>query len=364
MAENHPVDIVEPWTVGTDRNGAGYLPVIAGRTEPELVGPDLVKPDLVKPDLPDPLADLDLPDPSALGPRAAAARYRALLAESDRARVKIFERLQARQEGDLALARRHRDAAEDIRSRVEGVWRQVAEPLAQHGLSDLDQLRPAAAGGEPAAAAVGPPVPGGRPVARRGTRSAARSGRGRGRRAGAPGGAGAESGRTGPVVASTVDPATAPAEAYQLCLNAMSQAAELRAVNRAGSSASVGLLTGAGCALVAGVVAVVRIFLSAAGLPCLVAAAVACAALVTVGADGGARAAARAALMGAGTAGVAVLVTLRFVPPEPVGIIGSLAAVALALRFGLGFGAPAGDGKAVASGKAGAPGRGGGGKRR
>jgi hypothetical protein len=166
------------------------------------------------------------------------------------------------------------------------------------------------------------------------------------------------------VVAFTVDPAAAQNEAYQLCLQAMSQAAELRAVNRAGSSASVGLLTGAGCALVAGVVAVVRILLSAAGLPCLVAAAVACAALVTVGADGGARAAARAALMGAGTAGVAVLATLRFVPPEPVGIIGSLAAVALALRFGLGFGAPAGDGKVAASGKAAAPGKGGGGRKR
>jgi hypothetical protein len=387
VSDNYPVDVWAPWASGaedlpgaladdlpggfatggvpghpaglsgppgplareTSADAGGFLPVLA--TGPELVAPGPLDPDLT--------------DPARSDPRVAAARYRALLAVSDEARAKFAERRLARQEGDLALARRHREAAEEIRSRIENVWRQVAEPLAQHGLNDLDQLRLAPDGsGEPGAgtagaagaAALTDPARRGRPVARAG-RAARRGARTGARTAspavhGSPGWTG-EGDRAGPVAGLTVDPATAPAEAYRLCLEAMSQAAELRAVSRPGSAASAGLLTGAGCALVAGLVAVARIFLDAAALPCLAAGAVACAALVAVGVEGaGARAVSRAALMGAGTAGAAVIATLRFVPPEPAGVVASLASLALALRFGLGFGAPAAGGTA---GKGSAP---------
>ncbi|MBX6390528.1 MAG: hypothetical protein IRZ08_16305, partial [Frankia sp.] len=138
-----------------------------------------------------------------------------------------------------------------------------------------------------------------------------------------------------------LDPAEAVARARRLCMQALANAAELRGVLRASTSLSVGLVT-AGACLLAGVVAgVLRVAVGAEGLPCLAAALVIGGGIVSVATEAGPKAALRSALLAAGTAGAVVLATLRVAPSEPAGIIGSLLALALAVRFGLGVGAPA-----------------------
>jgi hypothetical protein len=84
--------------------------------------------------------------------------------------------------------------------------------------------------------------------------------------------------------------------------------------------------------------ALARVFLHAAGLPCVAGGLVLGAAAVSVGTEGGPRAAVRGALLAAGTAGAVVLGTFHYVRPEAAGIVVSLAALAGAIRFGLGFG--------------------------
>nr|MDT0665520.1 hypothetical protein [Micromonospora sp. DSM 115978] len=80
------------------------------------------------------------------------------------ARAKLDERTRAGQDQRGAQSRRHREAAEMIRDRVAEVWEAVGPPLAQHGVSDLDQLRPQAGAGGSGAVVVAD-VPAGAVVA-------------------------------------------------------------------------------------------------------------------------------------------------------------------------------------------------------
>lgn len=319
---------------------------------------------------PDPDSD---PDPGlGLGPDdplRAAMQYRRLLGASDAARARADRDAYQRRQGGRAQARRHREAAADIRARVESVWAQVAEPLAQYGLTDLDQLRPAAA--EPAVALTKKAAPrrgadapaqrrAGRPLASSGRDlrggpavgdAAGREGRrpaGDGREARGAGRSGRE-GRSGrgelgavgqPAATAPVDPRTAPRQAYDLCLEAMSKAAELRAVSKAAGSASAGLMTALACLLSLVFVGVLRVFTEAPGLPCIIGAAVLAAALVAVaaGSEDGVKAVFRAGMLGAGAAAVAVLATFRLAPMAPVDVAAALLALAAAARFGLGLG--------------------------
>ncbi|KQC39328.1 hypothetical protein UK82_06535 [Frankia sp. ACN1ag] len=297
------------------------------------------------------------PDPGPDDPLKAAMQYRRLLGASDAARARADRDAYQRRQGGRAQARRHREAAADIRARVESVWAQVAEPLAQYGLTELDQLRPAAA--EPAAAVAltkksAPRRGADAPAQRRPGRPLASSGRDlrggsdAGHAAGRQGGSG-RAGRSGrgelgvvgqPTAAAPVDPRTAPRQAYDLCLEAMSKAAELRAVSKAAGSASAGLMTALACLLSLVVVGVLRAFTEAPGLPCIIGAAVLAAALVAVaaGSDGGVMAVFRAGMLGAGAAAVAVLATFRLAPMAPVDVAAALLALAAAARFGLGLG--------------------------
>jgi hypothetical protein len=334
-------------------------------------------------------------DPDLADPRVAALRYAALLADSDRIRGEREASWQAGHAETLAAAGRYRDTAGDIRDRVREVWRQVAEPLAQFGVNDLEQVRDVldptrapdtralpAAGSAGSGVAVSadrdhrPAVGLGRPrtggldragAARAGRGPAGRGPAGRGRAGDGVGDAAPRRGGdrptghraagrrtarvrgasgTGTALAGgnttgvAPDPATAAVDARRLCLDAMSSAAELRGVIRASSALSVGLVTAGACLLSGTLVGLLRIFAGTQGLPCLVAALIIGAGIVTVGTDGGPRAALRAGLIAAGTAGAVVLATVRYVPAEPAGVIGSLGALALAIRFGLGFGAP------------------------
>ncbi|MBL7552211.1 hypothetical protein I6A60_30755 [Frankia sp. AgB1.9] len=308
-----------------------------------------------------PVAPIPLPGPGGgpeagaggdgglLDPRLAARRYAELLGDADRARGERDALARAGQEDALVQAERYRDAAADVRDRVSDVWRQVAETLAQFGVTDLHQVRdhaptPEALPGigfedEPA-----PDAPRRRPAlgrdARRGQASPPPWRRGGGAGAADPVGPGG----AGVAVAERDGAVSLPAElerARQLCLRALASSAELRGVRGASSSLSVGLVTAGGCLLVAVVVAVGRVFFAATGLPCVLGALVVGGALVSVGTEGGgAKAAVRSALLAAGTAGAVVLATLRLAPIEPLGIISSLLALAAAIRFGLGFGAP------------------------
>ncbi|MCK9875987.1 hypothetical protein MXD59_09395 [Frankia sp. Ag45/Mut15] len=299
-------------------------------------------------------------------PWRAATRYRDLLGTSDVTRARAGRDAHHRRQGSRAQAQRHRAAARDIRARVDGVWGQVAEPLAQYGLTDLDQLRPA----DPGAAAVEPAgqvrltkggasTPGGgsggrrragRPLARAGHGPAVGVQRTRGgqvgptptdrtdrRRRGSARAGGAAAGPAGPV-----DPRTAPRQAYELCLDAMSKAAELRAVSKGAASASAGLMTALASLLSLAVVGLLRVFAHAPGMPCVVGAALVASGLVAAaaGMEVGVKAIARAGMLGAGCAAVAVLATFRLAPTDPVAIAGSLVALAAAARFGLGVGAP------------------------
>ncbi len=361
VAGAESVGTPEAWSIaGSWQRGATAAPDAGAiTTVPASSGPVGAAPD---PDL-----DLDLDDPLK-----AAMQYRRLLGTSDAARARADRDAYQRRQGSRAQARRHREAAADIRARVEGVWAQVAEPLAQYGLTDLDQLKPAAAESAAGAAVAltkkstsrgGADAPAqrrpGRPLARAGRdlrggpdddhAAAARQRHRQAREGGlARGGGLAREGRSGregrgggqPAAAAPVDPRTAPRQAYDLCLDAMSKAAELRAVAKASGSASAGLMTALACLLSLVVVGVLRVFTQAAGTPCIVGAAVLAAALVAVaaGTEGGGRAVLRAGILGAGAAALAVVATFRLAPMAPVDVAAALLALAAAARFGLGLG--------------------------
>ncbi|ONH32889.1 hypothetical protein [Pseudofrankia asymbiotica] len=280
-----------------------------------------------------------------LDPRVAARRFADLLADEDRARGEREARLRAGHEEALALAESYRDAAAEIRGQVRRVWGQVSEPLGSFGVDDLEQVR----GSVPAIEALPgigledegtgrrslPSRRGGGD--RRARPPAARAGRHttptEPRPAGAPAAAGgpAEDGRLN--VAAEIE------QARRLWMRALATAAELRGVQRASSSLSIGLVTAGTCVLAGLLSAAARLFLDTDGLPCLAAGLIAGAALVSVATDGGPKAAVRSALLSAGTAGAVVLATARVAPTAPAAIILSLASLAGAVRFGLGFGA-------------------------
>ncbi len=281
-------------------------------------------------------------DPDLDDPRIAIAQYRALLAELDQARTKVADRVLAGRERRAALARTHRESADAIRSRVDEVWRTVAEPLAHHGISDLDQLRPAPVTefDHDDVAAVALRKPTDRSAVRATHRRGAGSGRGR-----STGTALERTARSGrPAVGADdpveFDPAAAPARAHELCLTAMGHAAELRAITRAGPTTSAAMIIGLACLLVAGTVTALRVFLGVEALASLAGGALVAGVCVVVLTDASRIEVARAALLGAGTAGAAVLATARVAPLNPPGLIASLVAVVLAVRFGLGIGAP------------------------
>ncbi|WP_020607772.1 hypothetical protein [Parafrankia elaeagni] len=326
-------------------------------------------------------------------PMVAANRYRELMGTSDAMAAQLAERLSARQESVDVVARRHRAAAEDIRSRVATVWSQVGGALAPHGLDGLDQLRPRD-GGEPDVEAVYQRYAGDLDGLHRGRvgRSAValpgETGRG-GKRAGGAGAdlpepgsgrkvlgrQGSDAGRGGRAAAGPrgrdtrrrapvpggglvgpdglVDPERAKKLAYRLCLEVMTRSAELRAVSRGGTSLSGGIVTALACALAAALTVAARVFMEAPALPCLAAAGGLGAVAVVAGGESSATAAVRSGLLAAAGASAAVLATFRFVPIEPAGTIGSLACLALALRFGLGFGAASDSSRSAGQGGAG-----------
>ncbi len=287
----------------------------------------------------------DAHDPDLDDPRIAAARYRALLAELDQARTKVADRVLAGQERRGALARTHRESAEAIRARVDEVWNTVAGPLAHHGISDLDQLRPAPvpAADDPGFDVSATALSGRGGRAHHGRHASGRGpggepGRGAGTgQAGSPGVHGAAAGSPDD---SAFDPSSALGRAHELCLTAMGQAAELRGITRAGATGSTAIVIGLACLLVAGGVTALRVFLGVQALPPLVGAAVVAAVCVVALTDAGRGDIARSALLGAGTAGVAVVATARVAPLDPPDVIASLTALVLAGRFGLGIGAP------------------------
>lgn len=284
--------------------------------------------------------------PQLLDPRVAARRFADLLGDEDRARGERAALLLAGQQESRALAESYRDSAAEIRGQVRRVWRQVSEALAPFGVDDLEQVR----GHEPAVGAL----PGiGIEDEPKGRRALAE----RDRRAAVPATRPAGSTvPTGPrlVKAAPVDagePVTAAADdgpldvaaeveqARRLWMRALATAAELRGVQRASSSLSVGLVTAGACVLVAVLAGAARLFLDTQGLPCLVAGLIAGAALVSVATDGGAKAAVRSALLSAGVAGAVVLATARTAPTDAAAVALSLASLLGAVRFGLGFGA-------------------------
>jgi hypothetical protein len=136
-----------------------------------------------------------------------------------------------------------------------------------------------------------------------------------------------------------VDPAGAPARAHELCLTAMGHAAELRAVMRAGSTVSPATVMGLACLVLAGAVTVLRVALGVGATASLAGAAMIAAICMVTLTSAGRSEVVRAALLGAGTAGAAVLATARAAPLDPPDVIASLAVLVLAVRFGLGIGA-------------------------
>jgi len=296
-----------------------------------------------------------------LDPRLAARRFEHLLAAAAAARGERDALAQAGREEALTRAERYREAAGDVRDRVQDAWRQVAEALAPFGVTELRQVRdqaPELAAGPPADALPGIGLPdetGAAPArpalgrdGRRGQASGPRRRRGSADQAVPTSLAADQDTAAEPNVTAELE------RARMLCLRALASGAELRGALRASSSLSVGLATAGGCALVAVVVAVARVFFGAVGLPCVLGGLIVGAAVVSIGTEGGgARAAGRSALLAAGTAGAVVLATLRVAPVEPLGIVVSLLALAAAVRFGLGFGAPAKPEKPAARGAAG-----------
>ena len=294
-----------------------------------------------------------LANPDLADPRIAAARYLGLLADVEARRDALSERTRADKAGVVAGAQRYRDVAAAIRAKVEETWVGVGPPLAQHGLSDLDQLRPGSPAGDPAVAA-GPSAEEGRGDGRgrgRGDRGDRHGEKGRplARRTGRhgdqapPGRAGARPRPAG------IDPDEARHQAFQHCREARVAAAELRGLSRGGASASATLVAGAVCLLAGALTAFARIAFDASAPPCLALGALAGWLAVTSLSGGSRLDAVRAGLVAAGTAGVAVLSTLRLAPSDPAGVAASLAVVALAIRFGFGVGGGA-DAKAKAAG--------------
>ncbi|WP_241831614.1 hypothetical protein [Parafrankia soli] len=317
------------------------------------------------------------PRPGAFVPReldhplVAANRYRELMGASDAVRARLAESLAARQEGHDVIARRHRSAADDIRTRIGVVWGSVGGSLAPHGLGELDQVRPRRGegpdleavyqryagdldgldrgrGGRPTAVTID--AAGGRRASRgsraRGVDEQPSMGQRGGKRLGA-----ASGGLVG--ADGLVDPERAKKLAYRLCLEVMARSAELRAVTKGASGMSAGLVTALCCALGGALTVAARVFVAAPALPCLAAAGGVGAIAVVAATGSSAAAAVRSALLAAASAAVAVFATFGFVPIEPAGAIGSLAVLALALRFGLGFGAATGSSKPTGQGGSG-----------
>ncbi|WP_243657610.1 hypothetical protein [Parafrankia sp. BMG5.11] len=317
------------------------------------------------------------PRPGAFVPReldhplVAANRYRELMGASDAVRARLAESLAARQEGHDVIARRHRSAADDIRTRIGVVWGSVGGSLAPHGLGELDQVRPRRGegpdleavyqryagdldgldrgrGGRPTAVTID--AAGGRRASRgsraRGVDEQPSMGQRGGKRLGA-----ASGGLVG--ADGLVDPERAKKLAYRLCLEVMARSAELRAVTKGASGMSAGLVTALCCALGGALTVAARVFVAAPALPCLAAAGGVGAIAVVAATGSSAAAAVRSALLAAAAAAVAVFATFGFVPIEPAGAVGSLAVLALALRFGLGFGAATGSSKPTGQGGSG-----------
>ncbi|CAI7978829.1 conserved membrane hypothetical protein [Frankia sp. Hr75.2] len=317
------------------------------------------------------------PRPGAFVPReldhplVAANRYRELMGASDAVRARLAESLAARQEGHDVIARRHRSAADDIRTRIGVVWGSVGGSLAPHGLGELDQVRPRRGegpdleavyqryagdldgldrgrGGRPTAVTID--AAGGRRASRgsraRGVDEQPSMGQRGGKRLGA-----ASGGLVG--ADGLVDPERAKKLAYRLCLEVMARSAELRAVTKGASGMSAGLVTALCCALGGALTVAARVFVAAPALPCLAAAGGVGAIAVVAATGSSAAAAVRSALLAAASAAVAVFATFGFVPIEPAGAVGSLAVLALALRFGLGFGAATGSSKPTGQGGSG-----------
>jgi hypothetical protein len=216
------------------------------------------------------------PSPLPADPVETAQRYRDLVAQLDGSRLRAI--------GDRAArARAHRVAARRIRARVDEAWGVIADPLAHYGYTDPQAMRP--------------------------------------------------EGRE----ADEVDPATAPAQAHDLCMRAVAGAAELRAVAGLGGPPPA-LVTGLASVLTGAAVVAARLLVSVPGLGAIAAAALAVALAVALASRGGYRAVVRGGLLGAGAAGIAVLVTARGHAHDPSGLIAAVVAVALAFRFGLGIG--------------------------
>ncbi len=216
------------------------------------------------------------PPPLVGAPTDIAQRYRDLVANLDENRLRAI--------GDrVARARAHRVAADRIRDRVAEVWKAIADPLARYGLTDPEDTLEAAR--EP----------------------------------------------------DEVDPAAAPARAHDLCMRAMTQTAELRAVSGSGGPPPA-LVTALSCILTAAAVVAARIAVRIPGVGCIAAAALAVALAVALASSGGSRAVVRAGLLGAGLAGIAVLATATAHPPDPSGVVAAVVVVAVAFRFGLGIG--------------------------
>jgi hypothetical protein len=247
------------------------------------------------------------PDPDLDNPRLAASQFSHLLATVEADRAHRDAKLSASHEHGAEAARRHRDTAVAIRDRVDEVWQSLSEPLAQFGITELDDIRV-----EPAAPAA------------------------------APGRAGRTSvTMTKPVAAGPRGRAelTATAKrAHDHCMVAMSRSAELRAELKPDANASVALVTGMGVLAAAGVAVPLRLFTDFAGLPCI-AVGIALAACLVGAAAGGARAVVRGGLLGGALAALVVLATAKVAPTDPGAVIGSVVVILLAARFAVGIGA-------------------------
>jgi hypothetical protein len=354
-------------TAGDDRtNAVAPAPALVKAPAPEPLGRELARRGAAVPPGPTPAAPAApralrpaevgpasvLADPDLADPRIAAARYRGLLADVEARRDALNERTREGRAGVVAGTQRYRDAAAAIRAKVEETWTGVGPPLAQHGLIDLDQLRP-----EPAAEqAVAAGLPEGKGRGDRRGQGRGEKGRPLARRSGRHSDQAAP-GRAGGRAPAGIDPNQAKQEAHQHCIEARAAAGELRGLSRGGASTSVTLVAGAVCLLVGALTALARLAFDASAPPCLAAGALAGWLAVTSLSGGSRLVAVRAGLVAAGTAGVAVLSTLRLAPSDPVGVAASLAVVALAIRFGFGIGG--GDAKTKANAAAGGKSRGG-----
>lgn len=179
-----------------------------------------------------------------------------------------------------ATARAHRAMAKELRGRVEEVWKVVSVPLSRHGLDDLDQLRAA----EPS------PSP---------------------------------------------DVAEGPGKAHDHCLRALQVAAELRGSGGGPSAAATLWMMVLGGLLAFGMVLLLHGFGVVGAIPSLAIGGALAAAPVEMATEGGRRDVLRAALVGVGAAGLAVLLTAGRAHTDPAGIALAFVGVSAAIRFGL-----------------------------